>query len=78
MSQPGARLVSPGVAAAAPYGAAQVPAPVRHYLPEMIDLVVNGKIDRGKVFDLTLPLDPVAEGYRAMDERRAIKALLIP
>ena len=53
-------------------------APVRHYLPEMIDLVVNGKIDRAKVFDLTLPLDQVAEGYRAMDERRAIKALLIP
>jgi threonine dehydrogenase-like Zn-dependent dehydrogenase len=54
------------------------PAPVRQYLPELIDLVVNGKIDPGKVFDLTLPLDQVAEGYRAMDERRAIKALLIP
>ena len=35
-------------------------------------------IDPGKVFDLTLPLDQVAEGYRAMDERRAIKALLRP
>ena len=54
------------------------PAPVRQYLPELIDLVVKGKIDPGKVFDLTLPLDQVAEGYRAMDERRAIKALLIP
>jgi len=54
------------------------PAPVRQYLPELIDLIVNGKIDPGKVFDLTLPLDQVAEGYRAMDERRAIKALLIP
>jgi threonine dehydrogenase-like Zn-dependent dehydrogenase len=54
------------------------PAPVRQYLPELIGLVWNGKIDPGKVFDLTLPLDQVAEGYRAMDERRAIKALLRP
>jgi len=54
------------------------PAPVRQYLPELIALVWNGKIDPGKVFDLTLPLDQVAEGYRAMDERRAIKALLRP
>jgi threonine dehydrogenase-like Zn-dependent dehydrogenase len=51
---------------------------VRHYLPEMIDLVWKGEIDPGKVFDLTLPLDQVAEGYRAMDERRAIETLLIP
>ncbi len=54
------------------------PAPVRQYLPKLIDLIVNGEIDPGKVFDLTLPLDRVAEGYRAMDERRAIKALLLP
>jgi threonine dehydrogenase-like Zn-dependent dehydrogenase len=54
------------------------PAPVRRYLPELIDLVLNRKIDPGKVFDLTLPLDQVAEGYRAMDERRAIKTLLRP
>ena len=54
------------------------PAPVRRYLPDLIDLVWNRKIDPGKVFDLTLPLDQVAEGYRAMDERRAIKALLRP
>jgi threonine dehydrogenase-like Zn-dependent dehydrogenase len=54
------------------------PAPVRRYLPELIDLVLKGKIDPGKVFDLTLPLDQVAEGYRAMDERRAIKTLLRP
>jgi threonine dehydrogenase-like Zn-dependent dehydrogenase len=54
------------------------PAPVRRYLPELIDLVWNRKIDPGKVFDLTLPLDQVAEAYRAMDERRAIKALLRP
>ncbi|MGC4996767.1 zinc-dependent alcohol dehydrogenase family protein [Streptomyces sp. DT195] len=54
------------------------PAPVRRYLPELIDLVLSGRIDPGKVFDLTLPLDQVAEGYKAMDERRAIKALLKP
>jgi threonine dehydrogenase-like Zn-dependent dehydrogenase len=54
------------------------PAPVRRYLPELIDLVWNRKIDPGKVFDLTLPLSQLAEGYRAMDERRAIKALLRP
>ncbi len=52
------------------------PAPVRRYLPELIKLVWDGKINPGKVFDLTLPLEQVAEGYRAMDERRAIKALL--
>jgi threonine dehydrogenase-like Zn-dependent dehydrogenase len=54
------------------------PAPVRRYLPEMIDLVFNGTINPGKVFDLMLPLDQVADGYRAMDERRAIKTLLRP
>jgi threonine dehydrogenase-like Zn-dependent dehydrogenase len=54
------------------------PAPVRRYLPDLINLVWNRKINPGKVFDLTLPLDQVAEGYRAMDERRAIKALLRP
>src|SRR5438445_8181533 len=54
------------------------PATVRRYLPELIDLVWNGKINPGKVFDLELPMAQVAEGYRAMDERRAIKALLWP
>jgi threonine dehydrogenase-like Zn-dependent dehydrogenase len=54
------------------------PAPVRRYLPALIDLVLKGNIHPGKVFDLTLPLDRVAEGYRAMDERRAIKTLLRP
>ena len=51
---------------------------MRRYLPELIDLVWTGKIKPGKVFDLTLPLDQVAKAYRAMDERRAIKALLRP
>jgi threonine dehydrogenase-like Zn-dependent dehydrogenase len=54
------------------------PAPVRRYLPKLIELVWDRKINPGKVFDLTLPLDEVAEGYRAMDERRAIKTLLRP
>jgi threonine dehydrogenase-like Zn-dependent dehydrogenase len=54
------------------------PAPVRRFLPQLVDLIWNREIDPGKVFDLTLPLDQVAEGYRAMDERRAIKALLWP
>jgi len=54
------------------------PAPVRRFLPALLDLIWNRKINPGKVFDLTLPLDQVAEGYRAMDERRAIKALLLP
>ena len=54
------------------------PAPVRRYLPNLIELVLNGEINPGQVFDLTLPLQQVAEGYRAMDERRAIKTLLRP
>jgi threonine dehydrogenase-like Zn-dependent dehydrogenase len=52
------------------------PAPVRRFLPDLIDLVLERKINPGKVFDLQLPLADVAEGYRAMDERRAIKTLL--
>ncbi len=51
-------------------------APVRRYLPELLELVTNGTIDPGLVFDSTLPLDKVAEGYRAMDERTAIKVYL--
>ncbi|WP_234732342.1 zinc-dependent alcohol dehydrogenase family protein [Acidocella facilis] len=54
------------------------PAPVRRFLPHLIELTRDGKIHPGKVFDLTLPLEQVAEGYRAMDERRAIKTLLLP
>src|SRR2546421_2879299 len=54
------------------------PAPVRRYLPKLIEMVLNRSINPGKVFDLTLPLEKVAEGYRAMDERRAIKTLLRP
>lgn len=63
------------------YGHARLhggPAPVRRFLPELIDRVFAGAINPGNVFDLELPLHQVAEGYRAMDERRAIKALLRP
>jgi len=52
------------------------PAPVRRFLPELVDLIWNRQIDPGKVFDLSLPLEQAAEGYKAMDERRAIKTLL--
>ncbi|MER7842145.1 zinc-dependent alcohol dehydrogenase family protein [Streptomyces sp. NPDC096040] len=54
------------------------PAPVRRFLPELIQLIWDREIDPGKVFDLTLPLDEAAEGFKAMDERRAIKTLLKP
>jgi threonine dehydrogenase-like Zn-dependent dehydrogenase len=52
------------------------PAPVRRFLPQLIELICDGEIDPGRVFDETLPLDQVADGYRDMDERRAIKTLL--
>ncbi|WP_067650548.1 zinc-dependent alcohol dehydrogenase family protein [Nocardia harenae] len=54
------------------------PAPVRRFLPDLIERVLSGAITPGQVFDLTLPLDRVADGYAAMDERRAIKTLLRP
>jgi threonine dehydrogenase-like Zn-dependent dehydrogenase len=54
------------------------PAPVREFLPELIDLIWKRTIDPGQVFDLELPLDEAAAGYAAMDERRAIKVLLQP
>jgi threonine dehydrogenase-like Zn-dependent dehydrogenase len=54
------------------------PAPVRQYLPELIELIWNREIDPGKVFDLELPLEETGAGYEAMDQRRAIKVLLRP
>ena len=51
---------------------------MRRFLPELVDLIVRKQINPGRVFDLELPLDQAAEGYRAMDERRAIKVLLRP
>ena len=53
-------------------------APTRRSMPEILDLVLSGRIEPGLVFDLTVPLDDVAEGYRAMDERRAIKVMVRP
>jgi threonine dehydrogenase-like Zn-dependent dehydrogenase len=52
------------------------PAPVRRFLPELIQQIWDRKIDPGKVFDLSLPLEQAADGYKAMDERRAIKVML--
>jgi threonine dehydrogenase-like Zn-dependent dehydrogenase len=54
------------------------PAPVRRFLPELVDLIMTGEINPGEVFDLELPLDQAADGYQAMDERRSIKTLLLP
>ncbi|TDO51623.1 threonine dehydrogenase-like Zn-dependent dehydrogenase [Kribbella sp. VKM Ac-2527] len=54
------------------------PAPVRQYLPDLIDRIWNRKIRPGRVFDLELPLDDAAAGYQAMDTRQAIKVLLRP
>ncbi len=53
-------------------------APVRRYLPDLLERVLSGAIDPGRVFDLTLPMAEAAEGDRAMDERRATKVLLQP
>ena len=53
-------------------------APVRRYLPDLLERVLSGSIDPGRVFDLTLPMAESPDGYRAMDERRAIKVLLQP
>ena len=52
------------------------PAPARHYQPELLKAVLDGQINPGKVFDLTTDLDHIADAYAAMDERRAIKALI--
>jgi threonine dehydrogenase-like Zn-dependent dehydrogenase len=52
------------------------PAPVRRFLPDLVELIWNRQIDPGKVFDLALPLEQASAGYEAMDQRRAIKVLL--
>jgi len=54
------------------------PAPVRRFLPDLIDRILKREINPGKVFTLRLPLEEAAEAYKAMDERRAIKVLLEP
>ena len=52
------------------------PAPARHYQPQLVQAVLDGEIHPGKVFDLVTDLDHIADAYAAMDERRAIKALI--
>ena len=52
------------------------PAPARAYQPELMSAVLQGSLNPGKVFDLTIDLEHIADGYGAMDERRAIKALV--
>ncbi|MBN8954347.1 MULTISPECIES: zinc-dependent alcohol dehydrogenase family protein [unclassified Rhizobium] len=52
------------------------PAPVRRFLPHLVDLIMTRQINPGRVFDLEVPLADVAHGYKAMDERSAIKTLL--
>ena len=52
------------------------PAPVRRFLPDLIDRILKREINPGRVFTMRLPLEDAAEGYKAMDERRAIKVLL--
>ena len=54
------------------------PAPVRRFLSDLIDLIWNRNINPGKVFDMTLSLQDAADGYRAMDQRHAVKSLLRP
>jgi threonine dehydrogenase-like Zn-dependent dehydrogenase len=53
-------------------------APVRNYIDELLPEVLSGAINPGRVFDLELPMERVAEAYAAMDERRATKVLLRP
>jgi alcohol dehydrogenase len=45
-------------------------------LPELLEAVLKGRINPGKVFDVTTDLDHIQEAYAAMDERRAIKSLV--
>ncbi|GAC1464711.1 MAG: zinc-dependent alcohol dehydrogenase family protein [Chloroflexota bacterium] len=86
-ARPGGRVGYVG----APFGDPQLPieqlfrsnvsvaggvAPVRSYLPDLLRDVQNRTIEPGRVFDLELPLDQIADGYAAMDERRAIKVLI--
>jgi threonine dehydrogenase-like Zn-dependent dehydrogenase len=54
------------------------PAPVRAYIDELLPDVLEGRIEPGRVFDLTVDLDGVPEGYRAMDERQSIKVMVRP
>jgi hypothetical protein len=89
VARPGGRVGFVGVPAGGPelsvrqmfgtnVGVAGGVAPVRAYIPELLADVWSGAIEPGLVFDLTLPLDEVAAAYAAMDERRAVKVMLLP
>jgi threonine dehydrogenase-like Zn-dependent dehydrogenase len=52
------------------------PAPVRAYIDELLPGILDGRVDPGKVFDRTVTLDEVPAAYRAMDERKVLKALI--
>jgi threonine dehydrogenase-like Zn-dependent dehydrogenase len=54
------------------------PAPVRAYLDELLPDVLEGSIDPGRVFDRTVGLDGVPDGYRAMADRESIKVMVTP
>src|SRR3954454_25252411 len=54
------------------------PAPARAYIPELLPDVLEGRIEPGRVFDRTGGLDDVPDGYRAMNEREAIKVMIRP
>jgi len=59
-------------------GIAGGPAPVRAYIAELLPDVMEGRIEPGRVFDRTVGLDEVPEGYRAMNERKALKVMVRP
>jgi threonine dehydrogenase-like Zn-dependent dehydrogenase len=54
------------------------PAPVRAYIEELLPAVLDGTVNPGKVFDQTVPLDQIADGYRSMNDRTALKVLVTP
>ena len=73
----------PGIAAWEPtfYGNITIsggPAPTRAYIPELLPDVLEGRMDPGRVFDRTIGIDEVPDGYRAMDKREAIKVMIKP
>ena len=54
------------------------PAPVRAYIEELLPDILEGRIEPGKVFDQTVDLEGVPDGYRAMDDRESIKVMVRP
>jgi threonine dehydrogenase-like Zn-dependent dehydrogenase len=54
------------------------PAPARAYIEELLPDILEGRIEPGRVFDRVVPLDDTPDGYRAMDDREAIKVMVEP